>query len=228
MLILPLGFWAAYIFNWTSHLAYRQSEQIRVDAVTLSLCHQRKNFLKSKVLRFNSQIKIFQVTMDAAATACLSSGYAAPIVCPNSLNIIRATGASAKALQTLQDTRRLLYPMEAKKSFEELKSKNELEGRFDFNLLPTIYAPMIDGLKREILTPIQLGYQTLFGTTWPQPLEKSGDFSSSNKTEIRFYPERTMAREGIKKTEKRTVRRGLAMSVSGCAVNQSLEVERRL
>ncbi len=216
MLIFPLSFWMAYTMNWTAHLAHRQSEQLRTDAVSLSLCHQRKRFL-DRISTLNTAIGKIETLMTAEAETCLNSGPLAFGVCEGIIALLKAQSLSAQALERLQDYRRSSYPTEQLRVAVSLKDKNELKGNLKINSAPSALSPLDDGLARETLLPKQRLYEQLCSCQWPRRLQPTSFFESKNRINIQFLPFRELIQD-THSTFKFSAASGPSKTNSNCSI----------
>ncbi len=191
LLTVPLAILMIWAMEVSNHNALSASEQVRLDAVTLSLCHSRKAFLQSSIQKLNRSIQLIQWEMEAAAAAC-----AIPAACPTAVRILRASAISAKVLMSSQDTESKIFAGLQTQRAAQLLQKNKLAiGMSDTGLLSIhpMILPGKSGLKRETLSPRLKNYESLFEIKWPQKLVPENDFEDRNTYTSSLRPFRRLA-----------------------------------
>jgi hypothetical protein len=213
---VPLSYLSLAAFNLGTHWVQQASEQTRLDAVTLSLCHQRIDFIESELTPLNDQIEFIQGTMDALAATCLVP--APPVLCSSAVTSLRLSSKVAAGLTLSLEALRHTYPVRARNERLSLISDNQLAA--DSVQVERYVSILDDGFQKRPLNSFQKTAQAAFGVTWPQPLEPHSQFIQKNHYELHYTPERKIldAESGWKVRAKKSRPQSPTTSQSGCAV----------
>ncbi len=202
-MILPLAIGISLTLMLVGHWEHKTSEQTRLDALTLSLCHHRKNYLGSEILALNSEVKAIQLAMDLKSATCFAAvvatgGTGALAVCDTIRADLQIMSNSGRGLETNQDVQRSRYSEEKNKLIADLQKKNNLIT--NYGELKTLQSgPLIDdGLMRENLTGMRLTLQNILGIQWPRKLVLNEGFSLMNLYSYEFYPHRYLIGTNLK------------------------------
>ncbi|MDB5037783.1 MAG: hypothetical protein JWQ35_1311 [Bacteriovoracaceae bacterium] len=189
LFVIPLVLFMSLVITMTGHFAHHLSEQVRVDAVTLSLCHHRKNFIEESIVEKNQLIEKLQITMDIAAIPCL-----ADLIIPEAAAICEAAKAELKilsrggsGLEKAQDIALIKYMGDQQKLKNDLISKNDLTESFgDLRLSPFLFG----GFSREETSYYRKTLQFFTGSIWPHVLKTNASFSLLHTYKATFFPNR--------------------------------------
>lgn len=188
-LSLVLGLLLSLFLTLSAHWAHRASEQVRLDAYSLSLCHHRKNYIETKILSRNEEIRSTQLAMDALAASCVLAPSAQCVTAKAELKLLSKKG---QALEMMQDLQIQNYSRIERNLMQDLELKNSLDrskGRLERVRSP---APLFLGFKREQVSTERLLFENLFSVTWPRSLEIHPRFEFNNQFEFTFHPHRTL------------------------------------
>lgn len=219
--------------------SHRASEQNRIDALTLSVCHHRAHFLRSSIGNPNAEIRNIQREMDQAANTCDTTELtpAGPEICAASLVILKALTSEGWILEIIQNRARELYVSESAELFRRLKLKNALSSESGDLVGQTpawMRVRISDGLTREVHGPQRQRWQIKYQTAWPQRLEAAMNFSEVHQVDFEFRPLRKLEAVSSEDSkalqdvvEKPATRLGLSTSFSGCEIDeQNFQVRR--
>lgn len=246
---IPLVALIALSLNVSSHWSHRSSEQLRVDAAVISLCHHRKNYLQDRVLKLNQVIGGLQMGIDSLAAICLAALAALnPAACEQVKAQARILSLQGRSLEKLQNFARTAYP--AARHLHEVKVQKENNllntGIFQWSgdsRLQGILG-LEDGLKREEISAYRRGIEEgIFrGITYPRKLEVTETFEELHQLSASFFPQRALT--GIHENRDRRLHglvtfdhqsrpafgkgRYVSSSRSSCRITQDLHVERGL
>jgi hypothetical protein len=182
LFLTPLTGVIAYTMTLSAHWMHSASEQIRLDATVLSLCHSQKAFYQLQIQPLNSQIRLIQLQMVAEVAACTAN----PAYCPAALTKLeRLQRLGAQTMQA-QDHLRWLQVGKQSRRLLTLKTLNQLGNQFGSL---NEFISTTDGLKREVFNP-----QSETGS-WnhispPQTLIPSEHFRDRNIYRLSFRPRR--------------------------------------
>jgi len=202
----------ALALNVSNHRMNAASEQSRLDAISLSLCHSRKAFLESEIFEMNDEIESLQLTMDALAIECLANLE----ICPALMPTLQTKAVQGMGLMLKEAASLASYPLRATQRFQELKLANQLNQ----TRLRRSIAGRSSGLSLELLRPDQIAYQTALAVKWPRRLVPHPGFQNANTYGLDFLPSRSMmgldSQSILKVSSRQTQESGLAKLSSEC------------
>src|SRR4051812_33585890 len=123
LMSVPVAILITWFLNFYGHWAHTSSEQVRIDASILSLCHHRRNFLRGSIATMNRRIQMLQIQMDRAAIAC---DAAPPPIKPEVCAILYSVGLESSVAEGLQELARRAYPAKQIALASQLKDQNRL------------------------------------------------------------------------------------------------------
>ncbi len=236
IMLIPLSFALAITLNLFSHWAFRSSEQVRLDAFVLSLCHSRAHFIRSQLLPANREIENLQVAMDLAAETCLAAPPQAKIsICASSRQLIKSASLQGKGLEFSQNIRRHYFPSSERLLGVRLRKQNDLgakRGRLEW--IPKI-SLMNDGFSREKTSARRKHFEGVFpGSVWPQKLEINSTYEDLHTYRAEFWPKRILLgvpsdrgkAPGLGAREFQTTGKSPAKSRSRCQVSSDFKPRR--
>lgn len=189
---LVLAASSALLINGYGMWAHTSSEQVRLDAAVLSLCHHRRSFLAHEIESLNDEIRLVQTAMDTAVLSCMGT----LVLCPEAVEMLRGLSASGEALEAYQETRRWAYISERSLLEKELVKRNELDETRGRVSLKTPISWGVDGLQREPLQERRRLWQLAVGIKWPLILIPSASFSKAHEVIGSFEPDRVVIQTG--------------------------------
>jgi hypothetical protein len=192
-MVLPLCALAAWVLMTAGHQAYRVSEQVRLDALALSLCHTRKNFIDTHVVRQNRKLAQIEATMDALAIPCVASAIAGPLAelaCDGARKELQHLSHAANSLQLKQDSARATYSAREAKALARITERNALDQKHGRLKFVTKTWALEDGFAREELNSLHSSLQNYFGISWPRRLVPDASFASLHQWDFEFFPNR--------------------------------------
>jgi hypothetical protein len=168
----------------SAHWMHSASEQIRLDATVLSLCHSQKAFYQLQIQPLNSQIRLIQLQMVAEVAACTAN----PAYCPAALTKLERLQRLGAQTMRAQDHLRWLQVGKQRRRLMTLKTLNQLGNQFGSL---NEFISTTDGLKREVFNP-----QSETGS-WnhispPQTLIPGEQFRNRNTYQLSFKPRRQL------------------------------------
>lgn len=219
------GFLALFM-NHLSAFSHRASEQTRLDALTLSVCSARADFLASQIMPLNDRLHHIQRSMDLLAVSCerlmQANPFAGPAVCAAIAVQVRTLATVAGGLMNTREALRASFPIQIQQKFKDLKSKNSLP-RAD---LRHSIGPMSDGYRTKPLTFSQHRWQILFIVRWPTVLETVPHFEQVNSFASHHRPERFLAKSTLELNRRATKAGGELETKSQCKVTKHLKPRR--
>jgi len=219
---LPVSLLVGLLLNQFGGWAHRSSEQVRLDAVVLSLCHHRQHFIISKIESLNAKIQMTLKKMDAFAPPCDS---APPHLKAATCAIFYGLSVFGKSLEILQTERLLGYHFSRRELLHRLVSENQLDstnGKFSWG-----QRSLGEGFKREKVDLSRSRYKSIPLTAWPRKLIPSQNFNSANRFFGEFLPIRLLVGvssnrhedwQGLKTFEHQTGERSQSRSLSECRI----------
>lgn len=189
LFLAPLSGVIAFTMTLSAHWMHSASDQIRLDATSLSLCHSQKAFYQLQIKPLNSQIRLVQVQMIGEVALCIAD----PAYCPSALlKLERLQGRGQRIMQAQDHLRRLQMAKQLRR-FMALKNVNQLGERF--GILETTLQTS-DGLKRELVRPTVQQSSSLGTFTPPLALVPSEQFNERNTYRLAFKPFRSVLGKG--------------------------------
>lgn len=239
ILITPIILALCWIFNSIGNFTHTTSEQVRLDAYTLSICHQRAAFIKDEIETTNLRIETLQIDMDTQAELCdetRNEPYAGAAVCSVAITLMLAKSAEGKALEAKQEVARIKYALKSRQMRSKWREKNHLtktKGELHTDELRWEVAPSFDGFRREIFSGQRLRWQFRY-PPWPRKLEQGEDFDEYHRVNTNFRPRRGVigVSAEMKSTNdfsfhKNLVRDGGAsQTFAGCEITDDAQVRR--
>jgi len=236
-LLLPLTVAFALVFNEWGNWAHRSSEQVRLDALSLSLCHQRLHFIENQIEAENRWINRIQEGLDFAAPICLGLKAYPPTyaTCVASMKAASLIGLG-KALA--QDAERIHYPFAMRKEAKELASKNSLHSQKGILQVKSLLdIPMVDGFEREKISEKRKFWERSLGFKYPMKLEASSHFEKINGYYTHFRPLRRFVGEkrsletikgkfSLRTSERQVKLKGSGTTFSACRITKEQKVKR--
>ena len=168
------------------------SEQVRLDATALSICHAQSNFYKTQLSPLNAQIRLVQVAMAAEVAACVATlAY-----CPTAATRLKQHEARGKQIMTLQDRLRSAQRLSQWKRLRALIQMNQLDPKHgEFKGL----IARDDGLLREgSNSPLKLNGQFFLP---PMALKPGVEFESLNTYNFSFRALRNILGRRLTKSD---------------------------
>lgn len=236
ILIIPFALFLSLIFNTFGDLSHRASEQVRLDAYTLSICHKRAKFIEKEIQAANRLISIIQVEMDVVAASCEAS-LAIPIlgegICAGAIADLKVAARAGRAIELKQFAAQVAFAGEFRLWREDLAHRNHLQKSLDavsehYGHLRTSRIawelPWGDGFERERISAIRRAWELQFGARWPKQLVPSESFELKHQILTDFRPKRRLldAREnnsGVLKSSQHQVQDGgESQTHSGCQI----------
>lgn len=195
--VLAIGSACAWLINLTGHFAHKSSEQVRLDALTLSLCHHRKNFIEAKILDPNQSLQTTRILMNELAAPCLiaeqSSVGVLSAVCEWVRKNLGILSKRAKSIEARQDLNRSRYPLSKSELSKRLRSDNNLgENAGQIEVRSGLFGIIADGFSREDLAPEERVYENYFQIRWPRRLKTNLSFERLHQVRAKFFPKRRM------------------------------------
>jgi hypothetical protein len=168
----------------SAHWMHSASEQIRLDATALSLCHSQKAFYQLQIQPLNQQIRLIQIQMGAEIAACTAN----PAYCSVALTKLERLGRTGARVMQGQDHLRWIQVGKQSRRLMILKNLNQLGNEFGSL---NVFISKTDGLKRELF---KLQSET---ASWnhlrpPQILIPDEQFRSRNTYQLSFKPRRQL------------------------------------
>lgn len=237
--MIPLALLSALILNVFGNWAHTTSEQVRLDALALSLCHSRRLFILENFEKINGPIKALQNAMDAAAYRCvLAPPQIKPAVCRQSQLLLKQLSEKGKSFENMQEIKRRMYPSEERSLKSRLAQNNQLtstEGNLQTSSLITSFQ---DGFSRETTKLFRKGWEALLSVKWPQTLVRDETFERLHSYHAGFQPRRALT--GVNSSNRtrwygltlhmnNVQKSGQAATQSGCRVlaNPDYRVQRK-
>lgn len=217
---IPLAAAIAWGLSMSNHYTQTASEQTRLDAVSLSICHSRKSFLENEVFSVNESIAAIQLQMDVLAMECLAT----ELGCAAAIPALTALSTEASVLMFEQDAATSTYGLRISRRLQELVRENVLNRGGKFEIQKNISNGGA-GLKRENLRADRQTFQTALGIPWPRQLFPTISFEKENRFSANFLPERKfmgLESQGVLAIRSRlTTSNGLAKVSASCGLKYS-------
>ena len=187
-LSISLILWILLLLLIYGHRLHSASEQIRLDAYALSLCHQRAHLLQEALGETNSQIASIQNLMDEIAAAAMASSVFGPEAWVAAQQELQVLSASAAPLLLSQEEEKSEYKMKLTNREGDLAKKNDLLQNKG-ELSPQNISSDLGDL-RETHGPLRLTYEKAFSILWPKRLTKGASFAATNSLAFHFSGKR--------------------------------------
>lgn len=184
-LLFPLFTWVFYFTLGYGHLLQTSSEQVRLDALTLSLCHQRAHTLQSIATDANRPIEEIQRLMDVTARATLLVAWH-PAAFEAGKKILQTLAYSADPLVLVGNLKASQFMGRSLQRQSDLKTKNQLSETHG-NLRKHSLSTATLALIRETHSAERSRYETVFRVRWPKKFVKGPHFEQANREAFTFH-----------------------------------------
>jgi len=209
--IPPLFFGFLWNSTWIAQSANHALEQVQLDAVSLSLCHQNKEFLETAVRKTNQKIRAIQNSLSVTGASCLAefaiaSASFTPVLAAADLQVcvstrMRPLEVSAFLIEQSQMLASQEFSAYRRREFKILLRKNHLNEKY---VRGAWFLPPEAGLRRA---PLSLEHQSIayelsllgHSVHWPKFLvSKPLSFTRSFSARFRYEPGQA---RGLRKSE---------------------------
>lgn len=224
LLLTPLSHLFDLVSTVTNAMVQEASAQVRLDALTLSLCHSRKADLEAHLDPPNKNIQRIATQMDGLALQCLSL----PHDCPSILPTLHILSTKGQMLMTLQDVSLNSFHLRQARRKQSLRLENDLLERAGMLMSKEEILSGHSGLDREVLPPDRITYEQALGVTWPKRLLPNNRFTEVNEYSFSWRPKVSVKDQMNVRIEPSSAE-GDAVRISECRVQpqgQSWVVER--
>ena len=234
-LAIPLAVFISFALTMGGHFAHKLSEQVRLDALTLSLCHHRKNFIEDSIVKKNHLIVGLQNSMDAIALPCFMAiaspaVIAAPEICNGVEAELRSLEKIGKGMEKAQDLEEVRYSQIQIQLKDKLTMENELDKEFGSLDFPVSSA---NGFSRELISTRRQSMEALFGVVWPKQLQPNSSFEFVHTFKSSFHPNRLIVGvkkgstkwQGLQTIQYKNLSTKAATSASGCKITSNSDDE---